>query len=223
VFLTRDFLGRATLTAAVSIFATLKGITIVVLVSHWDKARADEHALAVLCQIVGLAFMLVVSTMTVFRLNPRHSAHGWEPRVSALAGTFLMLLLGLTDPVMIHPSVTSIGLLLIVVGLGLATYVMLWLGQSFSVMAQARRLVTSGPYRIVRHPLYLVEEIAGIGMMLLSLSPTAVLILMVHFAFQLRRMVNEERVLGQAFPEYAVYAARTPMLIPLLVPAVPSR
>jgi len=37
------------------------------------------------------------------------------------------------------------------------------LGRSFSVMAEARQLVTSGLYRFVRHPLYLTEEIAIIG------------------------------------------------------------
>jgi hypothetical protein len=31
---------------------------------------------------------------------------------------------------------------------------------------------------------------------------------------QCRRMINEERILRQAFPEYAAYAATTPFLIP---------
>jgi protein-S-isoprenylcysteine O-methyltransferase Ste14 len=212
--LTNDFLGRATLSAIVSILAVLKGIAIYGLMTHWDKTATDERVLAVLCQVVGLAFMLAIGAMTFFRLNPHHTALGWEARISALAGTFLLLSLGLINPVLVHPSITTVGLLLIIVGLGLATYVMLWLGRSFSVMAQARCLVTSGPYRIVRHPLYLVEEIAAIGMTLLTISPLAVAILLVHFAFQLRRVANEERVLTQAFPEYEEYAARTPMLIP---------
>jgi protein-S-isoprenylcysteine O-methyltransferase Ste14 len=32
----------------------------------------------------------------------------------------------------------------------------------------------------------------------------------------MRRMHHEERVLGQAFPEYASYAARTPKFLPRL-------
>jgi len=37
------------------------------------------------------------------------------------------------------------------------------------MMAEARRLVTSGPYRLVRHPLYLAEELAVVGIFVQSL------------------------------------------------------
>jgi protein-S-isoprenylcysteine O-methyltransferase Ste14 len=81
-------------------------------------------------------------------------------------------------------------------------------------MAEARRLVTAGPYRFVRHPLYVVEEIAIIGTLVLNLSLPAALLIAVQWAFQLRRMHHEELVLGKAFPEYAGYAARTPKVLP---------
>ena len=47
---------------------------------------------------------------------------------------------------------------LILVSSVAAVVALLRLGRSFSMMAEARRLVTSRPYRYVRHPLYLVEE-----------------------------------------------------------------
>jgi protein-S-isoprenylcysteine O-methyltransferase Ste14 len=46
------------------------------------------------------------------------------------------------------------------------------------------------------------------------LSWQAVLVLLVHFIFQIRRMLNEERVLSETFTEYRDYAARTARLIP---------
>src|SRR5436853_5665477 len=99
---------------------------------------------------------------------------------------------------------------LIIVGATLSFAVLRWLGKSFSIMAEARRLVTTGPYRLVRHPLYMCEWIALACMMLQVISPIAALIVIVHVAIQFRRAVNEEAVLSAAFPEYGSYAKRTP-------------
>jgi protein-S-isoprenylcysteine O-methyltransferase Ste14 len=92
--------------------------------------------------------------------------------------------------------------------------VLSWLGKAFSIMAEARRLVTHGPYRYVRHPLYVCEEIAVIGIFIQVMSPMALMIFVLHAVCQIRRMLNEERVLQAAFPEYENYARRTPRLIP---------
>ncbi len=59
-----------------------------------------------------------------------------------------------------------------------------------------------------------------VGVTLQVLSPLAVLIAIVVAMIQCRRMINEERILRLAFPEYDVYAAATPFLIPAgLIPA----
>jgi protein-S-isoprenylcysteine O-methyltransferase Ste14 len=82
-------------------------------------------------------------------------------------------------------------------------------------MAEARRLVTSGPYRLVRHPVYLFEELAVIGVAMNLFWPprtavVAVVILVAHAYCQMHRMGTEERVLESTFPDYAGYRARTP-------------
>ena len=91
---------------------------------------------------------------------------------------------------------------------------LLRLGRSFSVMAEARYLVTSGPYRFVRHPLYLAEELAVVGVFIQFASVWTALLLALQISFQLRRMHNEEAVLAATFPEYTAYQARTSRLIP---------
>ena len=84
-------------------------------------------------------------------------------------------------------------------GTSLSFVVLRWLGKSFSILAEARRLVTEGPYRIVRHPLYLCEGVALVGVTLQVLSPLAVLIAIAVVMVQCRRMINEEAILKAGF------------------------
>jgi protein-S-isoprenylcysteine O-methyltransferase Ste14 len=94
----------------------------------------------------------------------------------------------------------------------------LFLGRCFGVLPEARGLVTHGPYSVVRHPVYLGEIGACIGLAIAApLAWNAVLLAMFWVA-QWIRMVLEERALRDAFPEYASYATRTGRLLPKLAP-----
>jgi protein-S-isoprenylcysteine O-methyltransferase Ste14 len=75
-------------------------------------------------------------------------------------------------------------------------------------------LVVSGPYAVIRHPLYLGEGVALVGLTLQFLSLSALLILMLQCACQVVRMNNEEQVLLRTFPQYGTYMIRTARLIP---------
>jgi protein-S-isoprenylcysteine O-methyltransferase Ste14 len=66
----------------------------------------------------------------------------------------------------------------------------------------------------VRHPLYVAEEIAVIGLVIQFLSYQTLLLVAVHAGFQLRRMRNEEAILISTFPEYDAYKEKTARLIP---------
>ncbi|HEV2300147.1 MAG TPA: methyltransferase, partial [Stellaceae bacterium] len=112
------------------------------------------------------------------------------------------------------PALEALSALLIAGGTALALVSMLALGRSFSVMAEARALVTSGPFRLIRHPLYLAEELAIFGAAMQFVWPASLAILAAQLACQIRRMLNEERLLRRIFPEYAAYAARTARIVP---------
>jgi protein-S-isoprenylcysteine O-methyltransferase Ste14 len=101
-----------------------------------------------------------------------------------------------------------------VVGSLLAVIVMSWLGRSFSIMPEARRLVVRGPYRLVRHPLYLCEGLLLVGIFIQYAPPWCYLIIVAQAALQLERMRIEEGVLRTTFPEYDTYASHTARLIP---------
>ena len=170
--------------------------------------------LSLAARIALLAFLGLLIFFHATRSRPINKAAGWEPRISALLGlTFGNLLLLLERPP-VEAWSEAISTLLLILGNYLCIVVVLQLGKSISIMAEARKLVTRGPYQFVRHPLYLAEEIATIGIFFQFVSWQAAVILLVHFGFQIRRMFNEERVLTATFPEYADYAKRTPRLIP---------
>ena len=180
------------------------------LAGMWDLALLAE----VLARSGVLLFFVLAALLALIRSRPIGMAHGLQPRLSALVGSFLLL-----SMVLLPRHDLSIGLNLLSAGLifcghVLAVYALAWLGRSFSIMAEARRLVTDGPYALVRHPLYVAEEIAVIGLFLQYASLWAAFLVVAHLAFQLQRMRNEEQILRKTFPEYAAYAARTRGLIP---------
>jgi protein-S-isoprenylcysteine O-methyltransferase Ste14 len=139
------------------------------------------------------------------------------PRAAAFLGGFLMLSLLLLDQRTDLPLAAQVGApLMILVGNGFAVYVLIYLGRSFSILPESRRLVTSGPYQLVRHPLYLAEAVATLGVLIEFLSPLALLLFAAQFSMQLFRMHYEENVLRETFPEYGVYSERSWRLMPMI-------
>ena len=204
-----DMAGRA---ALVMIFGVLAAGKLIAIAGLLRMAKIEWLELST--QIANLAFVLLVVCMAIIRVKPLRGSDGWEARLSALAGSSLPLLLLALPVADLGSGLRMASLSLIAVGWVLSVYVLIWLGRSFSVMPQARRLVTSGPYGIVRHPLYLAEEIAVLGVTGLYVSPAALAIVAVHWFFQLRRMANEEKVLLATFRNYSVYAETTPKFFP---------
>jgi protein-S-isoprenylcysteine O-methyltransferase Ste14 len=90
------------------------------------------------------------------------------------------------------------------------------LGRCFGILPEARGLVTHGPYRFVRHPLYLGEFGTCAGLVIASPSGRNVLMALSFVLAQAVRMRLEERELSREFPDYRAYAERTPRLVPQL-------
>jgi protein-S-isoprenylcysteine O-methyltransferase Ste14 len=90
------------------------------------------------------------------------------------------------------------------------------LGRCFGILPDARGLRTSGPYAIVRHPVYLGEIGVCAGLVIAAPSLWNLLAGTGFVVGQAVRMRLEELALTEAFPEYAEYAATTPRLIPFI-------
>jgi protein-S-isoprenylcysteine O-methyltransferase Ste14 len=90
------------------------------------------------------------------------------------------------------------------------------LGRCFGILPEARGLVTGGPYRLVRHPVYLGELGAAGGLLIAAPTGWNVAMGILFLVSQLVRMRLEEQELAAQFTEYEAYARRTPRLVPRL-------
>jgi len=170
--------------------------------------------LSTLSHVSMLAFFTVLVVIFAIRCVPQRTAPGLYPRFWAVTGTFLSIGILLLPMQELSSGLYLLSLILIISGTLFALYAALVLGRSISIVPEARRLVTWGPYALVRHPLYLGEIVAVAGVALQCLSAWALLLLGLVWAFQLQRMKYEELVLFQIFPEYRDYMARTARLVP---------
>lgn len=104
--------------------------------------------------------------------------------------------------------------LIILSGMALVIYSLCVLGQSFSIIPQARKLVQKGPYKLIRHPLYLGELISVFGIVLMNVTFLNLLSFLLLAMCQIYRSLREEQLLEETFPEYKEYRSRTYRLVP---------
>jgi len=208
--------------ARITIVVVFTAIAVLNLAAIHQMTPIDgpEKLLAIAARLANCMFLILIAATALTRLSPVLKARGIEPRASALLGTFLCTVIALLPKAELGPVLSIVSTMLIMIGSVLSFIVLRWLGRSFSILAEARRLVTAGPYGVVRHPLYLCEGIALLGIALQVISPLAVVLSFVIGLLQFRRMINEEAVLSSAFSEYRAYAARTPRVLPTQLAAI---
>ena len=175
---------------------------------------AAIYVLNIAMRLSTIAYLVTLAATVIVRTPPIEKARGAEPRVSALLGSFLITAVVLFPRRNLSPAEACVSTLLVSAGDSIAAVVLIQLRASFSIMAEARQLTTSGIYRVVRHPLYLAEEVATIGCVIQFLSVWTAMLVVVQIACQIRRMRNEEIVLMEVFPEYSRYKGKTPRIIP---------
>jgi protein-S-isoprenylcysteine O-methyltransferase Ste14 len=136
------------------------------------------------------------------------SVGGFVMMAGGMAGLILAGAVVSADPVVLALQTIAVGL-------------MIWARvifgrRSFHATAQPTGggIVTRGPYRFVRHPIYasvcLFAWACGMGHPSLIALGMAVVVT----GGAAVRIVLEERLLRQQYPEYAEYARRTKRLVP---------
>jgi protein-S-isoprenylcysteine O-methyltransferase Ste14 len=118
-----------------------------------------------------------------------------------------------------NPWLQAVGLAVFLSGLAVAIWARVFLGRNWGMPMTEKvdpELVTTGPYRRVRHPIYSGIILAAIGTTI-AVSPywlAAVVLIGAYFTYS---AIMEERFMVTRFPEaYPRYRQSTKMLIPFL-------
>ena len=113
-----------------------------------------------------------------------------------------------------------IGAVLETLGLGFAVWARVHLGQYWSSTIDIKsehQLILSGPYALVRHPIYTGLVLAFLGTALAEDQVTGGLALaLVIMAYARKVWIEEKWLIGQLDEEYRAYQRKVKMLIPFL-------
>jgi protein-S-isoprenylcysteine O-methyltransferase Ste14 len=173
---------------------------------------------------IGLAWIVFWMYWLVSAASSKESVSGgWRGRLGGVSAIAVFVIAGVlrTGSLAVHSVVLgAIGAVLFGCGIALAVWARLHLGRNWGMPMSQRaepELVTSGPYRFVRHPIYTGLLIAILGTTLVNnlLGLIVVAILLAYFYYS---GTVEERNLTATFPTaYPEYKSHTKMLIPFLL------
>jgi protein-S-isoprenylcysteine O-methyltransferase Ste14 len=173
--------------------------------------------------VVGWAAFWLYWLVAAFSMKRGRIAWSRELRIRVVLGVPVIVLIrfgafrgrGLTS----DPWRAVIGLVLFAAGLAFAIWARRHIGRNWGTPMTQKdepELVTSGPYHLVRHPIYSGILLAGVGTAL-ALSwvwLTAVALAGVYFVYS---ATVEERYLTEQFPDdYPAYGRSTKMLVPFI-------
>ena len=189
------------------------------LIFAWDTFHAAQRPsdyLFVIQQMLALAYFTMLVVLYSTRLPRRGTDHRAIVVFIAFTGTFSALASPFLPGGGRREGLVLVADVLATLGLAYSVWGLAYLRRSFSIIPEARRLVTGGPYSLSRHPVYLGEILTMIGVNLATAGWAGALAVLYFIGCELLRMRWEEGVLSSAFPDdYPPYARRVPRYFPL--------
>jgi protein-S-isoprenylcysteine O-methyltransferase Ste14 len=149
---------------------------------------------------------------------------GHEARIRVLIVVLVIVLLRLGafrshGATTMDPWRAGLGLVLFVLGLGFAIWARVNLGRNWGTPMSQKddpELVTTGPYRLVRHPIYSGILGAGVGSAVALSWPWLIAVALAALYFVYAATI-EERTMAKQFPEtYPAYRRSTKMFVPFV-------
>ena len=180
--------------------------------------RGVELAFAVIWAAFWLYWLVAA-----FGMKRGHIPWARDLRIRAVLLVIVLLLVRLGafrgGGLSTDPPRAGLGFALLAVGLGLAVWARVHIGHNWGTpMTQKNEpeLVTSGPYSLVRHPIYSGILVAGVGTAV-ALSWTGLIPVVLAGIYFIYSATVEERHLTRLFPgSYTAYKGSTTMLVPFV-------
>ena len=151
---------------------------------------------------------LVYDSLLVFFILFRRDAKIITGRpldwVLAFAGTVFPLFLRPGGQIFIP---TIVGAVLMFAGLLICIWALFSLRRSFGLAAANRGLIQSGPYRLMRHPMYAGYMLVNVGFLMNNPTFWNLAVVTVSAGLQIARIFAEDEVLAQD-PDHAAFSRR---------------
>lgn len=184
------------------------------IVKTYDAAT-DGNLLLALHFVLSGGATCIMAGLLLIRRQAVSKATQLRQRSAAIIGTFTIIPLGLL-PLTWQPDwlleLTSVAF---VMAYSWIVWSLMTLRRSFGIFPEARGLVTHGPYRLVRHPLYAAYFLTYTLVMIPRFSLLAVALTGVGIVAEVIRSRNEEGILRRTYPNYDNYARTVPAFVPL--------
>jgi len=188
------------------------------LVLLWGGIQGIQRPLDLLFvaqQVLALTYFTLLVVLYAVRLPRRGTDHRLFVIFIAFSGTFAAISASFLPGGTRREGLVLVADILATVGLAYSVWGLAYLRRSFSIIPEARRLVTGGPYGLSRHPVYLGEVVTAIGVNLATAGWLSAIAIVYFIVCELLRLRWEERILVLAFPsEYPDYARRVPRYLP---------
>ena len=155
--------------------------------------------------MIGAALMGVLS---LIRVPPKAALITFD---SILATTLMMvtpLLMKAAPHLVTNRIVTAIAIVVEFVGMIISEGARIYLGRRFGLLPANRGVVSTGPFAIVRHPIYLGWFVLSVGFVMAYPTPRNLALLLITLPCMIWRIALEERLLGQD-PAYRTYLEST--------------
>jgi len=188
---------------------------LVLLAAGFHGIRQPSDLLFAVQQVLALAYFTMLVVLYATRLPQRGTDHRLTVIFIAFSGTFAAIGASFLPGGTRRDGLILFADLLATAGLAYSVWGLAYLRRSFSIIPEARRLVTGGPYSLSRHPVYLGEIATAIGVNLATGGWLSLAAIAYFLVCEVLRMRWEERILAQVFPnDYPPYARRVPRYLP---------